>query len=65
MHPWFSRIDWNAILTKKIRPPFIPKVKNELDVSCFDDEFVSGDVHSMSDSSSSLKDKVRNYEGNF
>ena len=39
-HPWFSRVDWNTILNKKIRPPFIPKIKNEIDVSCFDDEFM-------------------------
>lgn len=39
-HPWFSRIDWDAILNKRIRPPFIPKIKNETDVSCFDDEFL-------------------------
>ena len=39
-HPWFSRIEWHSILKKTIRPPFIPKIKNETDVSCFDEEFL-------------------------
>jgi len=51
-HPWFQRVDWDAILNKQIRPPFIPKIKNEIDVSCFDDEFVSGEVQSVSENGS-------------
>ena len=38
-HPWFEKVDWNALMEKKIKPPFIPKIKNELDVTHFDEEF--------------------------
>lgn len=30
-HPFFKSIDWEAIYNKKIRPPFIPNVKSDLD----------------------------------
>ena len=38
-HPWFETIDWNKLLNKEIKPPFIPKINHEVDVSNFDREF--------------------------
>jgi len=35
-HPWFSSIDWDALYKKEIRPPFIPVINDEFDVSNFD-----------------------------
>ena len=35
-HPWFSRIDWDAVARKEVKPPFIPVLKSEIDVSNFD-----------------------------
>jgi serine/threonine protein kinase len=35
-HPWFSRVDWDAVLRKEVKPPFIPVLKSEIDVSNFD-----------------------------
>jgi hypothetical protein len=63
-HPWFGRVDWNAIYNKEIRPPFVPKIRNELDVSCFDEEFLRGDVQSMSEDNS-IREKVKDYDGLF
>ena len=40
-HPFFSTIDWNAILEKKIKPPFTPKIKSEFDTRYIDPEFTS------------------------
>lgn len=51
-HAWFERVDWDAILDKRIKPPFVPKIKSELDVSNFDEEFTNGDVHSVTEDSS-------------
>lgn len=34
-------MDWDGLLTKKIRPPFVPTIKSREDVSNFDDEFTS------------------------
>jgi serine/threonine protein kinase len=39
-HPWFSDIDVNALLARKIIPEFTPKLsQNILDVSNFDSMF--------------------------
>jgi len=43
---WFSGVDWDAFLNKKIRPPFIPVIKGDLDVSNFDPEFTETTVDS-------------------
>ncbi|CAM1309640.1 RPS6KA5 (predicted) [Pycnogonum litorale] len=38
-HIFFRDIDWSAVLKKAITPPFKPKIKSELDVSNFSEEF--------------------------
>ena len=35
-HPFFAEIDWDSLLHKKIKPPFIPKLKNDCDYHYFD-----------------------------
>lgn len=35
MHSWFKGVKWNDI--KKMKPPFIPEVKDEIDTKYFDD----------------------------
>lgn len=35
-HIWFAGINWDAILRKEIKAPFIPEFKGELDLSNFD-----------------------------
>jgi len=40
-HPFFSAIDWDSLLAKKIKPPFIPKLKNVADVRYIDKEFTT------------------------
>ncbi len=40
-HPWFSSINWIAMMKKEIKSPFLPKpVENENDYSNFSPEFV-------------------------
>jgi len=39
-HPFFSTINWEDLYDKKIKPPFIPNVKGEEDVSQIDPVFV-------------------------
>ncbi|XP_029017132.3 serine/threonine-protein kinase N2-like isoform X2 [Betta splendens] len=36
---FFETIDWEALLAKKVRPPFLPSIKESVDVSNFDSEF--------------------------
>jgi len=34
-HPWFEGVNWDAYLRKEIKAPYLPIIKNELDVSNF------------------------------
>ncbi|XP_021947882.1 serine/threonine-protein kinase N isoform X4 [Folsomia candida] len=38
---FFRNIQWEELLARKLKPPFIPTVKNMEDVSNFDEEFTS------------------------
>ncbi|MFT7797777.1 serine/threonine-protein kinase N1-like isoform X1 [Arapaima gigas] len=37
--PFFRGLDWEALLQKRLPPPFVPTICGEEDVSNFDDEF--------------------------
>lgn len=56
-HPFFLETDWNKVIKRQARPPFIPRLDSDEDVSYFDQEFPS-DSHlnsSKVQSSSSYK----------
>ncbi|KAJ3605265.1 hypothetical protein NHX12_027315 [Muraenolepis orangiensis] len=38
-HHYFEAVDWEALLAKKVKPPFVPVIKTPEDVSNFDEEF--------------------------
>ena len=60
-HPFFKEIDWNAILDKRIKPPFIPKLKNPFDTKYVDNEFLTqpnNEDSDIADSSVSSKDDL-------
>ncbi|XP_051984363.1 serine/threonine-protein kinase N2-like [Xyrauchen texanus] len=40
-HLFFRNIDWDGLLAKKVKPPFVPTIQSSSDVSNFDDEFTS------------------------
>eukprot|EP01111_Echinosteliopsis_oligospora_P001789 TRINITY_DN1261_c0_g1_i1.p1 TRINITY_DN1261_c0_g1~~TRINITY_DN1261_c0_g1_i1.p1 ORF type:complete len:449 (-),score=98.71 TRINITY_DN1261_c0_g1_i1:135-1481(-) len=40
-HPYFANINWDAINSKEITPPFIPNVKGKHDTSQVDSEFLA------------------------
>lgn len=37
----WQNMDWNGLLAKKVKPPFVPTIQGANDVSNFDDEFTS------------------------
>ncbi|XP_030760093.1 protein kinase C isoform X2 [Sitophilus oryzae] len=39
MHAFFREIDWNALETRKVKPPFRPRIRSRKDVANFDAEF--------------------------
>ncbi|XP_037537224.1 receptor-interacting serine/threonine-protein kinase 1 [Nematolebias whitei] len=40
-HPFFKYMEWDDLLAKKVKPPFVPTIQGANDVSNFDDEFTS------------------------
>ncbi|KAK7095450.1 hypothetical protein V1264_006851 [Littorina saxatilis] len=36
---FFRNVNWHDLLTKKVKPPFTPTIRNMEDVSNFDEEF--------------------------
>lgn len=43
-HPWYEKVNWNALLTKSIKAPFVPILTSETDTSNFDEDFTSCSV---------------------
>ncbi|XP_063063234.1 serine/threonine-protein kinase N1-like [Engraulis encrasicolus] len=39
--PFFRNVDWEALLLRKVPPPFLPSIVGKEDVSNFDEEFTS------------------------
>ncbi|KAJ8002019.1 hypothetical protein DPEC_G00175460 [Dallia pectoralis] len=39
--PFFRGLDWEALLQRKLPPPFVPSIKSREDVSNFDEEFTT------------------------
>uniref|UniRef100_A0A672MLP0 protein kinase C n=1 Tax=Sinocyclocheilus grahami TaxID=75366 RepID=A0A672MLP0_SINGR len=39
--PFFRNMDWEALLLRKLPPPFLPTIGNKEDVSNFDEEFTT------------------------
>ena len=40
-HPFFADVNWVALATGKLTPPWVPTIAGSLDTSQFDDEFTS------------------------
>lgn len=66
-HPWFSCVNWENILLKKVRPPFVPKLSSEEDLRYIDhiftdelvDEATPRKIGSSSSSSSTALSKSK------
>jgi len=43
-HGWFSGLNWEDLLAKKIEPGYIPRVRSEMDTSNFSTEFTKESV---------------------
>lgn len=43
-HPFFKSIDWKALSSKQVTPPFKPVVESDESVANFDPEFTSADL---------------------
>ncbi|XP_012272167.1 protein kinase C isoform X2 [Orussus abietinus] len=43
VHPFFQYMDWEALESRRVKPPFKPKIKNKKDALNFDAEFTKED----------------------
>ncbi|NXW52971.1 AKT2 kinase, partial [Nyctiprogne leucopyga] len=43
-HRFFSPINWQDVVQKKLVPPFKPQVTSEIDTRYFDDEFTAQSI---------------------
>jgi serine/threonine protein kinase len=48
-HPFFRNVDWKGLLEKKIKPKFIPSLRNDLDLEYFDKIFTDESVNDFKD----------------
>lgn len=49
-------MNWQALLDKKLKAPFVPLVKSYSDVSHFDPEFTQSEIESFSEASLKSED---------
>ena len=56
-HEFFKSIDWEALRTKAVKPPFLPKIESQEDVSNFDPEFTKASP-SLTPSQSGMFDSL-------
>lgn len=63
-HPWFESVDWDALLRKEVKAPFVPQIDNETDVSNFDPEFTEASIESLKEGFIFDK-KIGTFSGNY
>lgn len=61
-HVFFKNVDWTAIYKKEIKPPFIPRLSNDLDTKYIDTEFTSMTPEDSYNPSDKLEESD-NYKG--
>ena len=54
-HPWFGCLNWQDLENRQIKPPFVPFVHGENDVSNFAAEFTTCSLESNTSSYSDYK----------
>ena len=59
LHPFFNQVHWQDLLSKKLKPPFVPIINGDTDISNFSSEFTKCSVESKADSAGDFL----NYEG--
>ena len=62
-HPWFEKVNWNALMSKSIKAPFVPILTSDADTSNFDEDFTNCSVESYSESQSDMLDEGKKFEG--
>ena len=72
-HVYFKDVNWDMVYNKKIKPPFVPIINNEFDISNFDPMFTDinnyafdeeniGDDNNISNSSDVKKIEMKEFD---
>ena len=62
-HSYFKDIDWEKAWNKELIPPFIPDIKDDLDLKYFDKGFTDENLESFSSEEESSSLKTIDYKG--
>ena len=46
-HPWFNGINWQAVMNRKYKPPFVPILKSQQDTTYFSAAITSSSLQSV------------------
>lgn len=49
-HPWFASVNWEALLKKQYKAPFVPVMKSSADFSYYESKFTELPVESFAES---------------
>jgi hypothetical protein len=53
-HPWFNGMNWDKLILRKVKPPFVPKLKDKTDLNYFAKEFTQMEPMSESGAGSNV-----------
>ena len=62
-HPWYSRLDWNNLVKKGYTAPWVPKLKDAMDSSCFDNWDHMSKDNEESQGNEPSADEQKRFEG--
>ena len=64
MHPFFSSVNFEALMNQELNSPYVPSITNKYDLSFFADEYI---CQELNDSIMELKEskRVENYKNEF
>ncbi|KAG0762531.1 hypothetical protein G6F24_006727 [Rhizopus arrhizus] len=61
-HSYFDTVDWNFVIERRLRPPYVPVIKDETDISHFDDMFTSMPVRISQSSAMQEQDPFESFD---
>jgi serum/glucocorticoid-regulated kinase 2 len=60
-HPFFVDVDWNAVIGRKIDPPYKPHISDDLDLSHFERTFTEQNIDFKNESFKDDEDKFQGF----
>ena len=61
-HPFFKDIDFDKVLNKEYKPPFIPKLDSETDLKYFDEIFTNNEIKEEKEENKEKEENEKNEE---